>query len=217
MGCAFPLEPSAEITFQNWHSERDVLSFLGPRRKLRPGIQSRSGMRFPDRPSTGSCVPESTLGTGCAFPWGSQRKMYPGIRPRSGMRFPERSSTGNCVPESTLGAGYAFRNGLQAEMASHSEPSFRDAVSARHAIWKAHPVLSAQSGTWFPQVLPNRKACPGLAGRRAYAQQPLQLNIVEPCRQRGLPDACRLQLFGEHSCRADLVHGKAQQRVAVER
>lgn len=108
-----------ETVSRNCHSERDALSLWSPRRKLRPGIQSRSGMRFPDRPSTGSCVPESTLG-----------------------------------------AGYAFRNGLQAEMASHSEPSFRDAVSARHAIWKAHPVLSAQSGTWFPQVLPTGKHVP---------------------------------------------------------
>ncbi len=159
-GLLFGAPPHTETVSRIWRSEWDALSLWSPRRKLRPGIQSRSGMRFPDRPSTGSCVPESTLGTGCAFPWGSQRKMYPGIRPRSGMRFPERSSTGNCVPESTLGAGYAFRNGLQAEMASHSEPSFRDAVSARHAIWKAHPVLSAQSGTWFPQVLPTGKHVP---------------------------------------------------------
>lgn len=45
----------------------------------------------------------------------------------------------------------------------------------------------------------------------------LQVHVVEPCRQRGLPDPCRLQLFREHSCRADLVHGKADERMTVER
>ncbi len=98
MGCAFPLEPSAEITSQNWHSERDVLSFLGPRRKLRPGIQSRSGMRYPDRPSTGSCVPESCLRMGCVFRWPVVWKAHPSLSVYSGMRFPLKDSTGKRVP-----------------------------------------------------------------------------------------------------------------------
>ena len=83
--------------------------------------------------------------------WGFKRKAHPGIRAWNGTHFPEQPSTGNCDPESTLGTGYAFRNGLQAEIASRSEPSFRDMFSARHAIWKAHPVLSARSGTRLPR------------------------------------------------------------------
>lgn len=92
-------------------------------------------------------------------------------------------------------------------------------LSARHAIWKAHPVLSVQAGTRFPRewLLGKRGPDRGDATRQCVAQQPLQVHLVEPCRQSGLPDACRLQLFREHSCRADLVHGKAQQRVTVER
>lgn len=135
-------------------------------RKLRPRFRLQNGTYFPDGASNGNCIPESTLGTGCAFPWGSQRKMYPGIRPRSGMHFPERSSTGNCVPESTLGTGYTFRNGLQAEIASRSEPSFRDTVSARHAIWKAHSVLSVRTGTRFPREWLLGKRGPDRGGMR---------------------------------------------------
>ena len=209
-----------ESASRNLVLEWDAFSGWSFKRKAHPGIRAWNGTHFPEQPSTGNCDPESTLGTGCAFPWGSQRKMYPGIRPRSGMHFPERSSTGNCVPESTLGTGYAFRNGLQAEIASRSEPSFRDTVSARHAIWKAHSVLSARTGARFPLAWPLGKRGPDRGGMRpgnAWLNSPLQLYLVEPCRQRGLPDTCRLQLFGEHSCRADLVHGKAQQRVTVER
>lgn len=83
--------------------------------------------------------------------WGFKRKVHPGIRAWNGTHFPEQPSTGNCDPESTLGTGYAFRNGLQAEIASRSEPSFRDTVSARYAIWKAHPILRTQSEIWFPR------------------------------------------------------------------
>lgn len=155
-----------ESASRNMASAWDAFSGWGFKRKAHPGIRAWNGMRFPERSSTGNCVPESTLGTGCAFPWGSQRKMYPGIRPRSGMHFPEQPSTGNCDPESTLGTGYAFRNGLQAEIASRSEPSFRDALSARPAIWKAHPVLSVQAGTRFPREWLLGKRGPDRGGMR---------------------------------------------------
>lgn len=98
--------------------------------------------------------------------WGFKRKAHPGIRAWNGTHFPERSSTGNCVPESTFGTGYAFRNGLQAEIASRSEPSFRDTVSARPAIWKAHPVLSVQAGTRFPREWLLGKRGPDRGGMR---------------------------------------------------
>lgn len=159
-----------ESASRNMASAWDAFSGWSFKRKVHPRIRAWNGTHFPEQPSTGNCDPESTLGTGCAFPWGSQRKMYPGIRPRSGMHFPERSSTGNCVPESTLGTGYAFRNGLQAEIASRSEPSFRDTVSARHAIWKAHSVLSARTGTRFPLAWPLGKSGPDRGVRSGDAR-----------------------------------------------
>ena len=102
---------------------------------------------------------------------------------------------------------------------SHSEPSFWDTLSARHVIRKVHPVWSVQTGSRFPLGQPLGKCIPDWqdATRQCVVQQSLQVYFVEPCRQRGLSDACRLQLFGEHSCRADFVHGKSQQGMAVER
>ena len=100
-------------------------------RKLCPGIGAQNGVRFPDRPSTGNCVPEFGSKAGCALPlaWVSEtasrnqawkwdalseqvlkRKLHPGIDAQNGMRFPERTSTGNCVPDLDLRPGPAFRN-----------------------------------------------------------------------------------------------------------
>lgn len=58
--------------------------------------------------------------------------MHPGIDAQNGMRFPNR---------------------LQAEIASHSESSFWDTLSARSFVGKAHPILSAYSGMRFPAVV----------------------------------------------------------------
>lgn len=109
---------------------------------------------------SGGRVSESSLGTGRTFRIGPQpeavsrnhasewdalsgtalnRKLRPGIMPQSGMRFPLTAHL---------------------ESASQFERSFRDTVSAGHAIWKAHPVLGAQSGTRFPRVLPTGKCVP---------------------------------------------------------
>ena len=71
--------------------------------------------------------------------WGCMRKLRPGFDVQNGMRFPNR---------------------LQAEIASHSESSFWDTLSARSFVGKAHPILSTQSGTWFPRVLPTGKCVP---------------------------------------------------------
>lgn len=110
------------------------------------------------------------------------RKLRPRFRLQNGMRFPERASSGNCVPELALRMGCAFRIGLQAEIASHSESSFWDTLSARSFVGKAHPIPSAYSGMRFPVVVHletaaqferlfrdavsagrfNRKACPVL-------------------------------------------------------
>ena len=119
----------------------------------------------------------------------------------------------------SLHSGTRFPLVNRLESASQFERSFRDTVSARHAIWKWRPVLSVQTGTRFPLAWPLGKHLPDWrdVARRYVAQQPLQVHFVEPRRQRGLPDACRLQLFREHACRTDLVHGKADERMAVER
>ncbi len=124
---------------------------------------------------------------------------------------------GKCVPEFGSRVGHAFRNGSQAEAATRNPASEWDALSGTVLIRKLRPGIDAQNGTQFPPVarLENasqferlfrdavsaeglkRKACPRLAGVRAQVwttcrSTALQLNIVEPCRQRGLPDACRL-------------------------
>lgn len=63
------------------------------------------------------------------------------------------SAYGNCVPDFGSRMGCAFRNGLQAEIASHSESSFWDTLSARSFVGKAHPIPSAYSGMRFPAVV----------------------------------------------------------------
>ena len=129
-------------------------------RKLRPRFRLQNGTCFPFGALGGNYIPELALRTGCAFLFGPSaettsrnpvpewdalsgsalnRKLCPGIMPQNGMRFPL--------------AG-------RLESASQFERLFRDTVSARHAIWKAHPVLSAQSGTRFPRVLPTGKCVP---------------------------------------------------------
>ena len=211
--------PHAEAASQISAPEWDVLSGRGFKRKLYPRFDAQNGIRFPVEASNGKCVPEFGSRVGCVFrlelqtesasrnprlEWDTlsgtalNRKLRPRISLQSGMPFPAEPSGGKCIPELTLGVGHGFRMESQR---------------------KLHPVLSVQAGTRFPLewLLGKRGPDRGDATRQCVAQQPLQLYLVEPCRQRGLPDTCRLQLFGEHSCRADLVHGKAQQGVTVER
>lgn len=168
---------------------------------------------------SGNCIPELAPRMGCSFPlepsveiasrnpapewdalsgWSFKRKLHPGIRAWNGTHFPVV---------------------VHLETASQFERSFWDTLSVRPTIRKVHPVLSVQTGTRFPPAWLLGKHVPDWqdATRRVAVQRPLQVNLVEPCRQSGLPDACCLQLFREQSCRADFAHGKAQQRVAVER
>lgn len=46
--------------------------------------------------------------------------------------------------------GHNFRLRADPESASHSGTEFRDVVSAEGSKGKAHPILSAKSGTQFP-------------------------------------------------------------------
>lgn len=179
-------------------SEWDELSQRGFKRKLYPGFDAQNGTHFPLESLAETASQNPALEWDALSELVFNRKLCPGIMHQNGMRFPL--------------AG-------RLENVSQFERSFRDALSAGHAIRKVHPVLSVQTGARFPREWLLGKRVPDWrdTARQCAAQQPLQLYAVEPCRQRGLPDACRLQLFREHSCRADLVHGKAQQRVAVER
>lgn len=130
--------------------------------------------------------------------WSFKRKVHPGIRAWNGTHFPVV---------------------VHLETASQFERSFWDTLSVRPTIRKVHPVLSVQTGTRFPPAWLLGKHVPDWqdATRRVAVQRPLQLHVVKPCRQSGLPDACRLQLFREHACRTDFDHGKADERMAVER
>ena len=206
-------------------------------RKLRPRFRLQNGTYFPEQLSSGNCIPESGLRTGHAFrrrpqaeavpqnrapEWdvlsGSafKRKLRPGIAAQNGMHFPPEplteTASRNSAPEWDTFSGTALKRKLRPVLRLDSGTRFplgrhpESASHFEHSIWD---MVSAGAA--------NRKVCPGLVGRRAQAQQPLQLHVVEPCRQHGLPDTCRLQLFREHSCRADFTHGKAQQGMAVER
>lgn len=177
MGCSFPLEPSAEITSQNRCSEWDALSGRASGGKRIPEFGSRVGhtFRLELQPESASRNPrlEWDALSGTAL----NRKPRPRISLQSGTPFPAESSGGKFIPELALGVGHGFRMepqrklypslsvysgipfplGVRLESLSRSRHGFRDAVSARHAIWKAHPVLSTQSGTWFPRMLPTGK------------------------------------------------------------
>lgn len=183
---------------RNRCSEWDAVSPWSPRRKLHPRIDVQNGTHFPFDPLAESVSRNSAPEWDALSGWSFKRKVHPGIRTWNGTHFPVV---------------------VHLETASQFERSFWDTLSVRPTIRKVRPVLSVQTGTRFPPAWLLGKHVPDWqdATRRVAVQRPLQLHVVEPCRQRGLPDACRLQLFGEHSCRADLVHGKAQQRVTVER
>lgn len=176
-------------------------------------------MRFPVEASSGNCVPESAPGMGRTFRNSPQPETATRNRRSERDALSLGALSGKCIPESGLGVGYTFRNGPQPETVSQNRHSERDMLSGTAFKRKLHPVLSARSGTRFPREWLLGKRVPDWrdTARQCVAQRLLQVHLVEPCRQRGLPDACRLQLFDEHSCRADLVHGKAQQRVTVER
>lgn len=183
---------------RNPASERDELSQRGRTRKLRPGFDAQNGTRFPLEPLAESVSRNSAPEWDALSGWSFKRKVHPGIRAWNGTHFPVV---------------------VHLETASQFERSFWDTLSVRPTIRKVRPVLSVQTGTRFPPAWLLGKHVPDWqdATRRVAVQRPLQLHVVKPCRQSGLPDTCRLQLFGEHSCRADLVHGKAQQGVTVER
>ena len=219
MGRTFRTGLQTETVSQIRRSEWDSFFGRGLKWKVRPGIWLQRGMRFPAEASSGNCIPESAPGMGRTFRNSPQPETATRNRRSERDALSLGALSGKCIPESGLGVGCTFRNGPQPETVSQNRHSERDMLSGTAFKRKLHPVLSVQAGTRLPRewLLGKRGPDRGDAIRQCVAQQPLQLYLVEPCRQSGLPDACRLQLFREHSCRADLVHGKAQQRMAVER
>ena len=67
-----------------------------------------------------------------------------------GMRFPLEASTGNGIPVRRSNPGRSFRLKTDSERLSRSGAKYWVVVSAKHAIRKACPVLSLNSGMNFP-------------------------------------------------------------------
>lgn len=117
-------------------------------RKLCPGIGAQNGMRFPVGASNGKCIPESAPGMGHTFRNSPQPETATRNRCSEWDALSESPSGGNCIPFRVFILGHAFRKELRRETMSHFEHSIWDMVSAGAA---------------------NRKACPGLAGRRGIS------------------------------------------------
>lgn len=73
-GTPFSARDQAKSMTRNRAPEWDALFQWGLGRKLRPGMRARNGMRFPDRPSSGNCIPDSSSRTGHTFPTGPRAK-----------------------------------------------------------------------------------------------------------------------------------------------
>ena len=69
MGCAFPLEPSAETAFRNWPPKLDTLSAGHVIWKMHPSLSAYSGMRFPLGVTSGRHIPVWALELGRIFRW----------------------------------------------------------------------------------------------------------------------------------------------------
>lgn len=101
-----PVESVSQISAPEW----DVVSESALKRKLHPGTSAQTGTHFPDRPSSGSCVPDSGSRVGCRFrlrylaeavswnrasEWDAlsrqelKWKLRPGFKPRNGTCFPD--------------------------------------------------------------------------------------------------------------------------------
>ena len=129
-------------------------------RKLRPRFRLQNGMRFPVGASNGKCIPESAPGMGHTFRNSPQPETATRNRCSEWDALSESPSGGNCIPFRVFILGHAFRKELRRETASHFEHSIWDTLSARSFVGKPHPILSIQSGTWFPRVLPTGKRVP---------------------------------------------------------
>ena len=90
----------------------------GPRRKARPGIGARNGMRFPDGALAETATRNSRSEWDVVSGWSLQRKLRPGIWLQTGVRFPNKAARGNCDPDSMPRTGRIFQQKPPAESAS---------------------------------------------------------------------------------------------------
>ena len=85
---------------------------------MRPGIDDRNGIRFPEQPSSGNCIPEFMLGMGHTVLLTLERKVGPGILPQKGTQFPFGRGFGKSVPFRVFIPGRCFRQSVQWESVS---------------------------------------------------------------------------------------------------
>lgn len=129
----------AESATRIWCSEWDTLSRRVPWRKLCPGFRLWSGMPFPDQPSSGNCVPESSFKPGCAFRLSLQTETASRNQALRRDALSRRASGGKCIPE------FDFRTGCIFPM-THNR--------------KLCPGMSARNGMNFPNGVANGNCIP---------------------------------------------------------
>lgn len=112
LGRSFRMMPQAETATRNRATERDTLSQWRLKWKVRPGIDTQNGMRFPEEllaesSSRNPCSERDTLSQ-----WRSKRKAHPGIPPQTGTRLPPHlRNSKTCAPSITkLGRRKQKRN-----------------------------------------------------------------------------------------------------------
>ena len=116
-----PAESVSQISAPEW----DVVSESALKRKLHPGMSAQTGTHFPDRPSSGSCVPDSGSRVGCRFR----------LRSLAEAVFRNRASEWDVLSRQELKwklrsgfkprNGTCFPDGLQAETVSQNRHGFK--------------------------------------------------------------------------------------------
>lgn len=150
LGRVFPTATPTESASQPGHSKRDALFGWRTWRKACPGIPSQSWTGFPVESFSGNRIPEYTLKLGCAFQTTGQRKTHPILRHDSGTQLPVEGQSGKRISLRGWIPGRSFRRGPKKESTSLSECQFWVVISAEGSKGKAHPILSAKSGTQLP-------------------------------------------------------------------
>lgn len=119
-------------------------------RKLRPRFRLQNGTYFPERLSSGNCIPESGLRTGHAFRRRPQAEAVPQNR------APEWDVLSGSAFKRKLRPGIAAQNGMYfppeplTETASRNSAPEWDTFSGTALKRKLRPVLRLDSGTRFP-------------------------------------------------------------------
>lgn len=129
-------------------------------RKLRPRFRLQNGTYFPERLSSGNCIPESGLRTGHAFRRRPQAEAVPQNR------APEWDVLSGSAFKRKLRPGIAAQNRMHfppeplTETASRNSAPEWDTFSGTALKRKLRPVLRLDSGTRFPPGPPSGKCIP---------------------------------------------------------